>query len=164
MGKRQLEELNEKTVMLEKEKQRYQELAREEEVLKKEKESLTKSDAAKLKEQELKLTGELREKAEEKCVKERQEQEKKDKLQETERRLKRGEEENERIWGEIETCIEEMEDELEDVPFDEFSSLKKELLEDKNPDYSFESHVKVYGAGRTGKRGIDGGKKLPGKI
>ena len=37
MGKRQLEELNEKTVMLEKEKQRYQELAREEEVLKKEK-------------------------------------------------------------------------------------------------------------------------------
>lgn len=80
MGKRQLEELNEKTVMLEKEKQRYQELAREEEVLKKEKESLTKSDAAKLKEQELELTGELREKAEEKCVKERQEQEKKDKL------------------------------------------------------------------------------------
>lgn len=142
-GKKQLEELNEKTVMLEKEKQRYQELAREEEVLKKEKESLTKSDAAKLKEQELELTGELREKAEEKCVKERQEQEKKDKLQETERRLKRGEEENERIWGEIETCIEEMEDELEDVPFDEFSFLKKELLEDKNPDYSFESHVQL---------------------
>ena len=143
MGKKQLEELNEKTVMLENEKQRYQELAREEEVLKKEKESLTKSDAAKLKEQELKLAGELQEKAEEKCVKERQEQEKKDKLQDTERRLKRGEEENERIWGEIETCIEEMEDELEDVPFDEFSFLKKELLEDKNPDYSFESHVQL---------------------
>ena len=49
-----------------------------------------------------------------------------------------------------------MEDELEEVPFDEFSFLKKELLEDKNLDYSFESHVqllkKVYGAGRAGEK------------
>ncbi len=42
-----------------------------------------KKRCGKVKEQELELTGELREKAEEKCVKERQEQEKKDKLQET---------------------------------------------------------------------------------
>lgn len=29
---------------------------------------------------------------------------------------------------------------MEDIPFDEFSFLRKELLEDRNPSYSFSSH------------------------
>ena len=105
------EELTQKTTALKEEKQRYQELVQEEEILKGEKESLTKSDAAKLKEQELKLAEELREKEEEKKTKERQEQEKKDKLLEAEERLKKEQEHNETIWEEMENCLEEMEEE-----------------------------------------------------
>ena len=40
----------------------------------------------------------------------------------------------------MEGCLDEMEEEMEDIPFDEFSFLRKELLEDRNPSYSFSSH------------------------
>ena len=43
----------------------------------------------------------------------------------------------------MENCLEEMEEEMEEVPFDDFAFLKKELLEDKIPDYSFGSHTQL---------------------
>jgi len=67
---------------LRKEEQHYEALKQEEEILKEEKTSLDKSDAAQLKEQESKLKAELLERVKEQQTKEKQEQEKKEKEQE----------------------------------------------------------------------------------
>ena len=63
---------------LRKEEQHYEALKQEEEILKEEKTSLDKSDAAQLKEQESKLKAELLERVKEQQTKEKQEQEKKE--------------------------------------------------------------------------------------
>ena len=55
-------------------------------------------------------------------------------------RLRQENERNETIWADMEGCLDDMEEEMEDIPFDEFSFLRKELLEDRNPSYSFSSH------------------------
>lgn len=72
--------------------------------------------------------------------KEAQEQEKKEKHLDAKERLRQENERNETIWADMEGCLDEMEEEMEDIPFDEFSFLRKELLEDRNPSYSFSSH------------------------
>lgn len=122
------------------EKQHYEALACEETVLKEESSSLAESDAAKLKDQEIKLTQNLDEKRKEERKKEAQEQEKKEKHLDAKERLRQENERNETIWADMEGCLDEMEEEMEDIPFDEFSFLRKELLEDRNPSYSFSSH------------------------
>lgn len=125
------------------EKQYYEKLAREEEVLKKEKESLANSDAAKLKGEEIQLLKQLSEKEEERNQKEQQKQEKEERLLDAEKRLKKEIEKKEIVWKEIEDCLEEMEGEIEDIPFDEFVFMKKEILEDRLSDYSFEPHRQI---------------------
>lgn len=123
-----------------KEEQHYQDLKQEEEVLAKERESLAASDAAKLKEQEVKTVSELEERRREVREKERQENDKREKQLDTEQRIKEQSERNEVIWDEIDGCLEEMEEAMEEVSFDEFSFLKKELCEARNQSYSFQAH------------------------
>ena len=77
-GKQITEDLAIHMEELRKEEQHYEALKQEEEILKEEKTSLDKSDAAQLKEQESKLKAELLERVKEQQTKEKQEQEKKE--------------------------------------------------------------------------------------
>ena len=134
------ENLQETRDKLREEKLRYEELKREEEILKEEKISLDKSDAVQLKEQESRLMEELLEKQEEEKNKKRQETEKREREIDTEERIKKEEEKADSIWGEIEEYIEEMESEIEEIPFDEFSFMKGDILNEKEAAYNFSSH------------------------
>ncbi len=145
-GKNVLNALLEQNEKLQKEEAHYEELKQEETVLKEEKASLDKSDAAQLKEREGRLKAELEEKQKEQNAKERQEQEKKDKELDTRQRIKKEEEKAEEIWGEIETELEEMEAELGEIPFDEFAFLKNDLLKEQEKDYNFSSHHQLLNA------------------
>lgn len=134
------EALFENRKKLQEEKIRYEELKREEEILKEEKSSLDKSDAAQLKEKEGSLTKELLEKQEEEKSKKRQEMEKREKEVDAEERIKKEEEKADFIWSEIEEYLEEMEAEIGEIPFDEFSFMRSEILDAKEEDYDFSSH------------------------
>ena len=130
---------------LEEEKTRYEELRREEEVLKQEESSLQDSDAAKLKRQEIELAAKKAEAEGEAAEKRKQEQEKEDRYREIESRRKKQEEQNERLWEEIEAYLAEMEETLGDIPFDDFTFLKKDLLEEPQKEPEFQSHSKLLG-------------------
>ncbi len=134
---------------------RYTSLLQEERVLTAERDSLNASDAAKLKGQELKAEQELAEQQAEAGKKERQERGKKDRQLETEQKLAVQEEQNEQLRSELEEHLDEMESALEDVPFDEFAFLKKELFDAKEA-YDFAPHSQLL-ADYMGKveRGIE---------
>ena len=86
------------------------------------------------------MKAELLERVKEQQTKEKQEQEKKEKQIDTEEKIKAETEKTERIWDEIENCLEEMETELEEIPFDEFTFLKNDILQDREKEQSFSSH------------------------
>ncbi|MCI6551928.1 MAG: TIGR02680 family protein [Lachnospiraceae bacterium] len=125
------------------ETERYENLRQEEEVLKQEEGSLRDSDAARLKQQELTLEEQCREAGEEAAGKAKQEQEKKEKYLETEQKRREQQERNELIWSEIKGCLEEMEEYIEDVPFEEFAFMEKELTAEPEKEYDFASHGKL---------------------
>ncbi|MDO4260603.1 MAG: TIGR02680 family protein, partial [Eubacteriales bacterium] len=122
---------------------RYEELGREAKVLEEERDSLSDSDAARLAEQEQKIRGELRELEAQVTEKKRQEAEKQERRLETEGRSRKKAEENEQLWDGIEEKLTEMEEELEGIPFDDFSFLRTELCEAREKPYSFDSHAKL---------------------
>lgn len=128
---------------LEEEKANYEGLKREEEVLKKEQDSLRDSDAAQLKQREIALNSEIEEADSEVSGKKRQEQEKEERYRETQRKRKEQQEQNEMLWEEIRENLSGMEEALADVPFDEFDFLKKELLEEPQKEQSFQSHDQI---------------------
>ena len=125
------------------EKKLYAELKQEEKICIEEKESLSDSDAAKLKEREFHIRNELEELRKMIIGKRRLEAEKQEKYQETEQRLKGQSQQNELLWEVIEKHLEEMEDEIEGIPFDDFAFLRKELEEAKGKEYSFVSHKEL---------------------
>ena len=125
------------------EKERYESLAREEKVLQEERASLADNDAAKLKEQEMKVSREIIELKKVISDKRQQEQAKNEKRLDTEEVLKKQEEKKEEKWSEIEEYLEEMEADMEGVPFDDFAFLKEELLEKREEEYSFDAHRKL---------------------
>ena len=137
------EQKGESRRLLAEEEKHYEELKREEEVLRKEEDSLKDSDAARLKQQEISQTQQLKEAKEEVSGKAAQEQEKKEKYQDTERKHKEQQANNEQIWSEIEERLEEMEEAIGDIPFDEFSFLKKELTAEPQKEYAFTSHIRL---------------------
>lgn len=122
---------------------RYEGLKREEEVLRKEEESLKDSDAARLKQQELELIEQLSEAREAADKKSAQERDKDDKYRETDQKRKRQQEQNEQIWEETKAGLCEMEETLQDIPFDEFAFLKKELEEEPGREYNFSGHIQL---------------------
>lgn len=133
-------EVQETEKKLEDAKLRYQSLEQEESVLKKEQESLSSSDAARLKQEELRLQQELSEKGQEEVAKKAQEEEKAEKQQELIQRIKKQSEENEMLWDGIERGLDEMEEEIEGIPFDEYSFMRQELLAEPGQQYNFQSH------------------------
>lgn len=125
-------------------KQRYEELSREEAVLSEEKRQLDESDATKIKEKELVLARELAEQKEMLADKSRQQEDKKERRLDTEQKIKKQKEQNELIWDEIEESLQEMEQEMEDIPFDEFDFLKNELCAAKEEPYNFQAHARLF--------------------
>ena len=131
------------TRLLKEETERYEKLLMEEGILKKEEASLRDSDAARLKEQEMRLEEQRGEIMDEMSGKEKQEQEKKEKYQETEQKRREQQEKCEQTWSDIENHLEEMEEKIENVPFDEFAFMKKELTAEPEKEYEFSAHSKL---------------------
>lgn len=127
----------------EEEEKRYIELKQEEKICQEEKESLSDSDAARLKQREFDVRKELEELGKSIGEKKRQEEEKKGKYLETEHRLNNQHQKNEQLWEEIRNHLEEMESEIDGIPFDDFAFIKKELMELKGKEYSFTSHTEL---------------------
>ena len=125
---------------LEKEQNHYIELKREEEVLGQERDSLKDSDAAQLKQREIKLCSDVLEAEQEVTEKKGQEQEKEEKYREVQGKQKSRQEQNDLLWEEIETVLTEMGEALDGIPFDEYSFIKKELLEEPQKEQAFQSH------------------------
>ncbi|MCM1045750.1 MAG: TIGR02680 family protein [Candidatus Gastranaerophilales bacterium] len=136
-----LEQQREESIhRLEEEKTHYEELRQEEEILRQEQESLKDSDAAQLKQREIKLSGEIEEAEKENSQKKRQEQEKEERYREIEGKLKERQEQKELLWEEMQEILSGMEEALEGIPFDEYAFLKKELLEEPQKEQAFKSH------------------------
>lgn len=130
---------------MEKVKILYEELRREEEVLKQEEGSLKDSDAAKLKQQEIELTDKKEGAEREAAEKRKQEGEKEERYREIEGKQKKQKQDNELLWEEITAHLAEMEEALGDIPFDDFAFLKKELMEEPEKEQAFQSHSKLLG-------------------
>ncbi len=125
------------------EKAHYDELVQEEAVLKKEEASLKDSDAARLKQEEIRLLQEKKAAEKEVAEKERQVQDKEAKYRETAKKREEQKGQNEQTQERIEEKLEEMETVIEDVPFDDFAFLKKELLEKPEEEQEFQSHIQL---------------------
>ena len=139
----------------EQEEQRYTELKQEQKICLQERESLADSDAARLKERELGIRRELEGTKEALKEKKRQEEEKRERLLETEQKLKGQSRENELLWQSIEESLKVMEEELGEIPFDDFSFMRKELTDAKGGAYSFASHIELL---RTYMQRVESGK------
>lgn len=120
----------------------YQKLEKETEILEKEKDSLQNSDAARLREEELKIEEELQSYKKQITDKEKQEQDKKDRYINISGQCEMKKAENERLSDEIHDLLEEMEEAVSDIAFDEIAFLKAELLESQEK-YDFSSHKKI---------------------
>lgn len=141
----------------ENEKKRCEQLEQEETILKKEYDSLKDSDASRLKEDEIRLLNEMEEKKQELEQKERQEQEKNEKYIETQNTYRRQEEENQQIWEKITGHLEEMEQIITEVPFDEFAFMKEEINQKPGEEYEFGAHCKQL---RDYKNRVEAGRNV----
>lgn len=128
---------------LEKERQNYEELVSEEEVLKKQEQSLNASDAKRLKEEEQHLLKTLDGLKQEVAEKEKQLSDKMERRLDTENKLKYQTQENEMARDSIAVKLDEMETTLTDIPFDEFAFMKKELEEKPEGAYNFHAHSQL---------------------
>jgi uncharacterized protein (TIGR02680 family) len=115
-------------------------LKQEKEVLEEEKNSLSQSDAARLKEEEQQISSDIKEDEKQLEEKETQERRKNETRIEIEEKQKRQEEKNEQIWDEILTSLDEMEECMEEIPFDESEFFIKEMRENKGEEHSFSAH------------------------
>lgn len=149
-------EMNECERLREAEENQYRELKQEEKICLAEKESLSDSDAAKLKQQELEIKRQQEELRKNISEKKRQEEDKKEKYQETEQKLKNQSQKNEMFWEEIANSLENMEEEIEGIPFDDFTFMKKELEEQKGEAFSFAAHSELL---KDYMRKVECGKK-----
>lgn len=143
----EIEELKKKVIVDEEEKDKlnkiYENLIDEEKIVKEEKSSLEKSDASKLKEEEI-LFQEQKEECECDIEKiELQRREKEEKRIEIEDKKKCQEEKIDMYRSEVVTLLDEMEEVLDKIPFDEFSFLKKDLLEKEETICDFKTHKQL---------------------
>ena len=119
-------------------------LQREEEVLQEEWNSLADSDAAKLKDTEEKLRMQQKTADENSRQKKQQEEEKNQKLRETELMIRESEERSDGYWRQVEKALLEMEEETQEIPYDDIGFLKKELMASKGESYQFLTHVQTW--------------------
>lgn len=125
------------------EQNHYETLEQEEKVLTEEKKSLDQSDAARLKEQEQSCLAEQTEQEQSVREKSKQREEKRDRRLDIESRIKKQEEHNEASRECIQEHLEEMEVLMEEVAFDEFKFMKRELLANPEEYYDFHAHKQL---------------------
>lgn len=125
------------------EKTHYEELEREERVLKKEKQSLDQNDAFHLKEQENDCLKEINALKKQQQEKNNQLAAKKEKRIQIESNKKQQTESGEEKWSKLEEVLEQMEEELEDISFDEFIFMKDNLMQYPEQSYPFSMHIKL---------------------
>lgn len=129
----------EKEVEWEEKKKQYEALKNEQDVLEQEKISLADNDATRLKEQEQKTEKEIAEIEKEIQEKKNQEEKKRDQQREEEEHVKNQQGQNEMNWKEIEDRFQEMEECLEEIPFDEGKFLGEEIKKEPEKPYHFQS-------------------------
>lgn len=129
---------------LQKEKENYEALRQENEILDEERQSLENNDAFRLKKEEQSLIEELQMLSEQLKAKENQEEKKRENLIDMTEKQKTQATENELIWERLENNLTEMEELVEELPFDAGRFFAKELREAKGEEYSFEMHEKEY--------------------
>ena len=121
----------------------YQALEQEEYVLKEKRNAMSDSDAVRLKEQEQNLL-KSKEENEKTCArKEKQEQEKKDSLLDVSEAIRKQGEENEGRLDEMTELLEEMQETVEEIPFDEAVFMVQELQKEPGTAYDFVGHEKL---------------------
>ncbi len=133
-------ELSEMEAECESQKEQHAALTEEERILREQQDSLNASDAVRLKEQETELLAQISESENQEQKKAKQEEEKKERWQELDYGLKdftgKKEEEQTRLMD----LLNETEEEMESLPFDEASFMAAELKEDPEREYDFEGH------------------------
>ena len=133
-------ELSEMEAECESQKEKHAALTEEERILREQQDSLNASDAVRLKEQETDLSSQIMETEGQEQKKSRQEEEKKERWQELDYGLKelsgKKEEETDRLIG----LLDETEEQMEGLPFDEASFMTQELKADLEREYDFEGH------------------------
>lgn len=138
------EELSQREKELSREKEHYEELKRENDILEEESQSLKTKDAFDLKNKEQELLDDIKIYGQQLDAKKSQEEKKRDNLLDVEEKQKKQETENVLTWDRLEENLEEMEVLVEDIPFDAGGFFVKELQEAKGEEYPFEAHEKEY--------------------
>lgn len=120
------------------------ELESEENRLREEKNSLGSEEIVKLKENEGRLEGKALSLEDTIKDKEKREEDKKERQRSLQKEIREDKDEAESLWEACESILNEMDNELESVPFDDFAFMREELEKNKNEKYSFEPHTKTF--------------------
>ena len=124
----------------EKEQAHHEQLQQEQAVRIQEKNSLEDNDATKLKEQEQKLQKDIDEFYKKIEEKKRQYQGKEEKRIQIDGQIKKAQDERDLSWESIKENLDEMEEYMQEVSFDEFSFMKDELVKNPEEVYNFSTH------------------------
>lgn len=131
------------TDLLEKENINYDSLKQEYEVLETERNSLSDNDATRLKAEESKLEKQLAESEEEIKIYEKRSDKKREECIDKENRIKSQDNDNNTTLHELENTLVQMEEAIEDVPFDEAIFFIEEIKPGQDGRCDFASHTKM---------------------
>lgn len=128
---------------LEKEKELYDNLKREYVILEKERDSLSNNDATRLKAEENKLEGQAAEYEKEIENYEKRSDKKREECIEKENRIKTQKDTNNTAWQDLDNTLVQMEETVEDIPFDEAFFFIEEIKSKKEGRCDFNYHAKM---------------------
>ncbi len=128
---------------LEKEKELYNNLKQEYGILEKERDSLSNNDATRLKAEENKLEGQAAEYEKEIENYEKRSDKKREECIEKENRIKTQKDTNNTAWQDLDNTLVQMEETVEDIPFDEAFFFIEEIKSKKESRCDFNYHAKM---------------------
>lgn len=128
---------------LEKEKKLYNDLKQEYDVLEKERDSLSNNDATRLKAEENKLGLQAEELKKEIENYEKRSDKKREECIEKENRIKTQDNTNSTAWQDLENTLVQMEEAIEDIPFDEANFFIEEIKSKKESRCDFNYHARM---------------------
>lgn len=135
-------EIHEMEQECEHQKERHAALTEEEQILREQQDSLNASDAVRLKEQETELVAQISEGQTQEQKKQKQEEEKKARWQELDYGFKELAQKNELELDKLNEMLDETEELMEELPFDEASFMARDLRENPEREYDFDGHRK----------------------
>ncbi|HBA96830.1 MAG TPA: TIGR02680 family protein [Lachnospiraceae bacterium] len=137
------DEISQNEKELKDENEHYAALKQEYEILEEERNSLSDSDATRLKAEETKIVSQIAEYETEIKNYEKRSDKKREECIETENRIKSQADENEAVWQDIENTLINMEEAIENIPFDEAYFFMEEIKNNKEAKCNFPSHIKM---------------------